>query len=302
MKIRIGVGFSGWPFESTQAFWDFVDLVEESGLDSIWLNDRIRNPTPALEPIAALAMIAGRTQRIKFGMSVAVLPVRDPIVLAKEIATIDYLCNGRMLPAFGLGLKDEKEWQAVGRTSEHRAGMTDEAVALMRRLWREDTVTHEGQFYKTHELTIQPKPLQQPIPVWFGGRTQAAYKRVARSGDGFLGAYQTPAACGRAVCAIREAAKSYEREVPEDHYGTIVPFHLGAEDISHEVEALVKRFPKVPFDAYAAWRTPDALLRRIDDYVEAGITKFVMRPMATGAALYEQIARLAKVAVPHYHG
>ncbi|WP_179131433.1 LLM class flavin-dependent oxidoreductase, partial [Candidatus Entotheonella palauensis] len=72
MKIRIGVGFSGWPFESTQAFWDFVDLVEESGLDSIWLNDRIRNPTPALEPIAALAMIAGRTQRIKFGMSVAV--------------------------------------------------------------------------------------------------------------------------------------------------------------------------------------------------------------------------------------
>ncbi len=301
MKIRIGVGFSGWPFESTQAFWDFVDLVEESGLDSIWLNDRIRNPTPALEPIAALAMIAGRTQRIKFGMSVAVLPVRDPIVLAKEIATIDYLCNGRMLPAFGLGLKNEKEWKAVGRTPDHRAGMTDEAVELMRRLWCEDNVTHEGEFYKTHELTIQPKPLQQPIPVWFGGRTQAAYKRVARSGDGFLGAYQTPADCGQAVCAIREAAASYEREVPEDHYGTIVPFHLGDEDISDEVEALVRRFPKLPFDTYAAWRTPDALRRRIDDYVEAGITKFVMRPMATGAALYEQFERLAKVAVPHYH-
>lgn len=301
MKIRIGVGFAGWPFESTQAFWDFVDLVEESGLDSIWLNDRIRNPTPALEPIAALAMIAGRTQRIKFGMSVAVLPVRDPIVLAKEIATIDYLCNGRMLPAFGLGLKNEKEWRSVGRTPEHRAGMTDEAVELMRRLWSEDRVTHEGEFYTTHELTIQPKPQQQPIPVWFGGRTQAAYKRVARSGDGFLGAFQTPADCGEAVCAIREAAETYEREVPEDHYGTIVPFHLGDEDISHEVEALVRRFPKLPFDSYAAWRTPDALLRRIDDYVEAGITKFVMRPMATGAALYEQFERLAKVAVPHYH-
>jgi probable F420-dependent oxidoreductase len=302
MKIRIGVGFSGWPFESTQAFWDFVDLVEESGLDSIWLNDRIRNPTPALEPIAALAMIAGRTQRIKFGMSVAVLPVRDPIVLAKEIATIDYLCNGRMLPAFGLGLKNEEEWKAVGRTPDHRAGMTDEAVDLMRRLWSEDRVTHEGAFYKTHELTIQPKPLQQPIPVWFGGRTQAAYKRVARSGDGFLGAYQTPDDCGQAVRAIREAAETYERTVPEDHYGTIVPFHLGDEDIDHEVAALVKRFPKMPFDSYAAWRTPDALLKRIDDYVEAGITKFVMRPMATGAALYEQFERLAKVTVPHYHG
>src|SRR5262245_31926226 len=86
MKVRIGVGFSGWPFARTEDFWDFVDLVEESGLDSIWLNDRIRNPTPALEPITGLAMIAGRTERIKFGMSVAVLPVRDPLVLAKEIA------------------------------------------------------------------------------------------------------------------------------------------------------------------------------------------------------------------------
>jgi alkanesulfonate monooxygenase SsuD/methylene tetrahydromethanopterin reductase-like flavin-dependent oxidoreductase (luciferase family) len=80
MKIRIGVGFSGWPFERTKDFWDFVDLVEASGLDSVWLNDRIRNPTPALEPITGLAMIAGRTERLKFGMSVAVLPVRDPIV------------------------------------------------------------------------------------------------------------------------------------------------------------------------------------------------------------------------------
>ena len=83
MKIRIGVGFSGWPFERVEDFWDMVDLVEESGLDSIWLNDRIRNPAPALEPITALAMIAGRTQRIKFGMSVAVLPVRDPLIVGQ---------------------------------------------------------------------------------------------------------------------------------------------------------------------------------------------------------------------------
>lgn len=67
MKIRIGVRFAGWPFERTRDFWDFVDLVEDSGLDSIWLNDRIRTPTPALEPITGLAMIAGRTERIKFG-------------------------------------------------------------------------------------------------------------------------------------------------------------------------------------------------------------------------------------------
>ncbi len=302
MKIRIGVGFSGWPFERTQDFWNFVDLVEESGLDSIWLNDRIRNPTPALEPISAIAMIAGRTQRIKFGMSVAVLPVRDPIVLAKELATIDFLCEGRMLPAFGLGAPKESEWLSVGKSPKNRGAITDEAVDLMRRLWNEDEVTHTGQFYTTHKLSINPKPKQEPMPVWFGGRSAAAYKRVGRMGDGFLGAYQTPHASGEAVGAIRQAAAEHERVVPEDHYGTIVPFHIGDTDVSQEVQALEKRIaPDTPFDSYAAWRTPDAIRRRIDDYVAAGITKFVMRPMASGPALYDQFEQLAKLTVPHYH-
>jgi probable F420-dependent oxidoreductase len=302
MKIRIGVGFSGWPFARTTDFWDFVDLIETSGLDSIWLNDRIRNPAPSLEPIAALAMIAGRTRRLKFGMSVAVLPVREPIVLAKEIATIDFLSQGRMLPAFGLGLNNAAEWHAVGRTTQHRGRMTDEAVHLMRRLWREDEVTHTGQFYTTHELSIQPKPHQQPIPVWFGGRSPAAYRRVARLGDGFLGSYQPPVEAGKAVYAIRQAAEEYQRIVPEDHYGTIVPFHFGDADVSTEIQALVKRIdPKTPFESYAAWRTPEALLRRLDEYIAVGVTKFVLRPMLSGPAVNDQFARLAEVVVPCYH-
>ena len=302
MKIRIGIGFSGWPFGSIEDFWAMVDLVEESGLDSIWLNDRIRNPAPALEPITALAMIAGRTQRIKFGMSVAVLPVRDPLIVAKEIATIDFLSKGRMLPAFGLGLPQEAEWLAVGRTPHRRGAMTDEAVPLMRRLWSEEAVSHAGEFYSTHELTIQPKPCQQPLPVWFGGRSQAAYKRVARLGDGFLGSYQPPSEAGKAVCAIRSAAEVYGRKVPEDHYGTIVPFHFGDGDLSDEIQTLMRRIdPDTPFESYVAWREPDAILRRIDEYVEVGVSKFVLRPMVSGAAFYDQLARLAKLVVPRYH-
>ena len=302
MKIRIGVGFAGWPFERTADFWDFVDLVEESGLDSIWLNDRIRNPTPALEPITALAMIAGRTTRIKFGMSVAVLPVRDPLIVAKELATIDFLSDGRMLPAFGLGVDNEAEWSAVGKTPKHRGPMTDEAVGLMRRLWSEDAVTHHGQFYATHELTIQPKPHQQPMPVWFGGRSPAAYRRVARLGDGFLGSNQPPTDVAEAICAIRQAADKYQRQVPEDHYGTIVPFHIGPDDISAQIEALVRRVnPRIPVESFAAWPTPEAVLRCIDSYVAVGVTKFVFRPLISGAAINDQFARLARIVVPRYH-
>jgi probable F420-dependent oxidoreductase len=302
MKIRIGVGFAGWPFERTADFWEFVDLVEESGLDSIWLNDRIRNPTPALEPITALAMIAGRTTRIKFGMSVAVLPVRDPLIVAKELATIDFLSDGRMLPAFGLGVDNEAEWSAVGKTPKHRGPMTDEAVALMRRLWSEDAVTHHGQFYATYELTIQPKPHQQPMPIWFGGRSPAAYRRVARLGDGFLGSNQPPADVAEAIGAIRQAADKYQRQVPEDHYGTIVPFHIGPDDISAQLEALVRRVnARGPVESFAAWPTPEAVLRCIDSYVAVGVTKFVFRPLISGAAINDQFARLARIVVPRYH-
>ena len=212
MKIRIGVGFSGWPFERVDDFWDMVDLVEESGLDSIWLNDRIRNPAPALEPVTALAMIAGRTRRIKFGMSVAVLPVRDPIIVAKEMATIDFLSGGRMLPAFGLGLAQEAEWLAVGRSPRGRGAMTDEAVPLMRRLWSEDAVSHAGEYYSTHELTIQPKPCQQPLPVWFGGRSPAAAVQTGGPSGGRLSGV-VPAALGRPA---RPCARS---AAPRRHMG-----------------------------------------------------------------------------------
>ena len=107
-------------------------------------------------------------------MSVAVLPVRDPLILAKEVATIDFLSDGRLLPAFGL-VDNEAEWLAVGKTPKHRG----EVVPLMRRLWSENAVTYCGRSHATHELTIQPKPRQQPMPVWFGGRSTAAYRRVA---------------------------------------------------------------------------------------------------------------------------
>jgi probable F420-dependent oxidoreductase len=247
-------------------------------------------------------MVAGRTKRIKFGMSVAVLPVRDPLILAKELATIDFLSNGRMLPAFGLGVDNEAEWLAVGKTPKHRGAMTDEAVSLMRRLWSEDAVTHRGQFYATHELTIQPKPQQQPMPIWFGGRSPAAYKRVGRLGDGFLGSSQPPTDVAHAIGAIRRAADEYQRVVPEDHYGTIVPFHLGDDDISAQIAALERRTnPRVPFESYAAWPTPEAVLRCIDAYVAVGVTKFVFRPMIAGPAINDQFARLAQIAVPSYH-
>jgi alkanesulfonate monooxygenase SsuD/methylene tetrahydromethanopterin reductase-like flavin-dependent oxidoreductase (luciferase family) len=227
-------------------------------------------------------------------------------VLAREIATLDFLSDGRLLPAFGLGLNLESEWSAVGRTTENRGAMTDEAVQLMRRLWSEDAVTHEGRFYRTRGLTINPKPKQRPIPVWFGGRSPAAYRRVGRLGDGFLGSFQSAADLGQAVVAIREAAEQNARKVPDDHFGTIVPFHFGDSDVGAALANLGRRLdprsqPASPLESYVAWRTPDAVRRRIDEYVAVGVSKFVFRPLASGPEVINQFDQLAQAVVSHYH-
>jgi alkanesulfonate monooxygenase SsuD/methylene tetrahydromethanopterin reductase-like flavin-dependent oxidoreductase (luciferase family) len=103
MSIRIGMGVAGFPFSSPAAFLRWVDLCEESPIDSIWFSERLVSAVPTLEPMVAMALVAGRTERLKFGMNAIVLPFRDPLVLAKECATLDYLSGGRLLPAFGVG-------------------------------------------------------------------------------------------------------------------------------------------------------------------------------------------------------
>ena len=114
MKVRVGLGIPG-QLRDAAAFWDWVDLCEASGVDSLWQSDRLITREPLLECISLLAALAGRTRRMKFGMSVAVVSFRDPLLLAKQCATIDWLSGGRLLPAFGIGDPQLPEWRATGR-------------------------------------------------------------------------------------------------------------------------------------------------------------------------------------------
>ena len=207
MSVRIGLGFAGFPFSETAAFWDWVDLCEGSDVDSIWLSERLVSPQPALEPMTALAAIAGRTRRLKFGMNAVVLPFRDPLVLAKECATLDFISDGRLLPMFGVGNDTAPEWKATGREPGGRGRQSNEIIEIMTRLWAEDRVTFAGKYYSYNEATISPKPKQQPLPLWIGGSSEAAIERTARLGSGWLGGSgQTPAQAGRIVASIQARA------------------------------------------------------------------------------------------------
>ena len=184
MKIRIGYGLGTRTKLNDERFADTVDALERLRFDSLWLSERLGGEAP--DPIVGMAFAAGRTQKLKFGTSVLVLPGRNPVVLAKELASLDRLSGGRLLPAFGLGVADPHEQQAFGVARGDRAAWFDEALPLIRRLWLEDSVDHDGPRFHFEALKVIPKPLQQPPDVWLGGLAPSELRRVGRLGDGWL--------------------------------------------------------------------------------------------------------------------
>src|SRR5262250_3451168 len=153
MSVGVGVGLMEFPFRHADDYWSWVDLCEAGGVDSLWQTDRVVSREPMLECMTAMAALAGRTRRLKFGINVVSLALRDPVLVAKQCATIDVLSNGRLLPAFGIGSPLAPEWEALGLDTKTRGRKTDECLEIIRRLWREESVDFAGAFYKLKSAT-----------------------------------------------------------------------------------------------------------------------------------------------------
>ena len=188
MKVRIGVGLGTRTRLHGPEFGDVVDTIERLGFDSLWLSERISGDAP--DPVVAMSYAAGRTTRLKFGMSVLVLPGRNPVVLAKELATLAVMSGGRLLPAFGLGVADAREHQAFGVERGERARWFDEALAVMRACWFDDVVDHDGERFHYEGLQVRPQPAR--LDVWLGGIAPSELRRVGRLADGWLPSFVTP--------------------------------------------------------------------------------------------------------------
>jgi probable F420-dependent oxidoreductase len=301
MTVAVGLGLMEFPFKGAQGYWRWVDLAEAGGADSIWQTDRLLSAQPMLECMTAMAALAGRTRRLKFGMNVVSLALRDPVLLAKQCATIDVLSEGRLLPAFGIGSPHAPEWKALHIDTKTRGRRTDEGLEIVRRLWREDKVDFVGEHYRLSGATISPKPVQANLPMWIGGGSEAAIRRTARIGTGWQGGPETPAEAGRIVAAIRTALIETGRSIDDDHYGASFPFHFGRASepaVARGMEAYTKRTGHAA-DAYFAVGDAGTIVWRIAEYVAAGISKFILRPVGTGdEAMLAQTRRLVEEVLP----
>lgn len=295
MKIRIGVGLGTHTLANTQeTFLPYVRDVERLGFDSLWLSERLTGDAP--DPLVALAVAAGATTKLKLGTGVLVLPGRNPVVLAKEMASLDRLSGGRFLPAVGLGAPTPVEHRAFGVERRERAAWFDEALPLIRRLWAEEDVHHVGERFEVQGVTIRPKPVQDPIEVWLGGQSRSELRRCGRLGDGWLPSFCTVDDVAQGWRVVSDAAAEADREIDPEHLGALVAYSRGP--IPDRVGALLAaRRPDLdPADVIPVGM--DALRSRLEAFTEVGASKFVVLPLEEPTDWTAELEEVAATVLP----
>ena len=291
MKVRIGFGLGTSTDLHGPSYGVVVDTLERLGFDSLWLSERISGPAP--DPLVAMAFGAGRTTNLKFGMSVMVLPGRNPVVLAKELATLATMSGGRLLPAFGLGAVDPVEQQAFGVERTERAKMFDEMLEVMRQCWTGQPFTHHGERYDYDGVTVLPAPKR--MDVWLGGIAPSELRRIGRLADGWLPSFVTPADAEAGRSVIEAVCAEHGREIEDDHYGVLVPYSFGPIP-ERLARLLAKRRPDLDDPAELVPTSWDGLTATIKRFVDVGTSKFVVLPLVEPGGAEGWVAHLEEAA------
>jgi alkanesulfonate monooxygenase SsuD/methylene tetrahydromethanopterin reductase-like flavin-dependent oxidoreductase (luciferase family) len=218
------------------------------------------------------------------------------------MATVDWLSQGRLFPAVGVGVELPREFEASGVPFAERGRRTDEAIHVLRLLWTQDEVTFQGQFYKLDRISVFPKPWQSPPPTGSAARASShAPHRPTATADPLV----TPEELRGGVHKVQDLAAAAGRQVPEDHFGTLVNFAIA--DTEEAALAMAQPYiPRVRVDEATmrqctAFGPVDGLLDRVEEYVKAGASKFILRPLCPPDRMLDQLAHMADRLCPEYH-
>jgi probable F420-dependent oxidoreductase len=219
------------PAATREALTLFARRAEALGFDSLWVSDHVVIPwairsrypynatgdfplspdTDFLEPLTALALVAGVTSRIRLGTSVLVLPHRHPVLLAKMLATLDRLAPGRVILGAGVGWMRE-EIELFGVDYARRGAWSDEAIRILRACWTDERASFRGEFFAFDDLGVRPRPARGAIPIWIGGHTERALRRVATLGDGWHAAFPSVEKLRDGIADLRKACAKVGRD------------------------------------------------------------------------------------------
>lgn len=201
-------------------------LAEELGYDSVWTGEHVVVPDPRvppspmepldpiLDPVVALAFLAARTSRIRLATGIIVLPQRNPLVLAKQLASLDAVSGGRVVFGMGVGYL-EPEMTAIGVSMERRGARAVEYLAAMRALWEQEQPAFDGEFVRFSGVNAHPRPAQKPLPVVMAGHSPAAHRRAARHADGWYGFFMRPEETAEQLEGLRRSLADEGRDMSE---------------------------------------------------------------------------------------
>ena len=273
MKVRFGVACRGQAELPLDAFPQLVDDLERLGFDSLWLPELMLNGP--FDPLVGLAYAAARTTRLKLG-AYLIVPGRNPVRLARELANLDRLSGGRLLLIMVLGQPNTPELLAQHVSKAERGALLDEVLPLLRRLWSGDVVQHHGPRYQLRDARLSPTPVQMPLEMWLGGQLPEALRRAGRLGDGWIPGLLTPTEAAAKRQRIEAAAAEAGRAIDPEHFGVNLTYSRGPLPVA-AVEQVRRRRPDLdPADLIPQSRT--ALHDRVKAWLAVGFSKFILWP------------------------
>ena len=283
-----------------------VELVDRSGYDSLWVGDHISFALPILDPLLQLAQAAVASRRLQLGTAVYLLPLRHPTPVAKQVSTLDHLTEGRFVFGVGVGGEFPKEYEACGVPLGERGARLSESLTVLRKLWTGEPASHDGRFFKFEGVTMQPPPRQAGgPPIWCGGRTDAALRRIGRMTDGWMSYVVTPEmfrdGLGKIAAAAKEAGRVFDRGFATAHllFTRIDDTYekaLNAATISLSTRYAMD-FRKAA-QRYGALGTPQDVVETIFKFQQAGVRHLILDFVGPYEERDQQIERFATEAMP----
>lgn len=293
--------------------------AEALGYDSLWLNEflqtepgvaaRFDDPPSYFEPIVTIAALAEITERIRFFTSTIVLPLHEPALLAKQVATLDVFSGGRLTVGIGLGGSAEEYHRMRGEVSSpNRGQMMDEYLPAMRALWKDRRASFQGKYVSFEEIEVYPKPTQDPVPIYMAGTADGVYRRIAQHGQGWIDTFLLPDAIRSALATINgywnEAGREGRPAVTRQFYLSIANTESEARENFERSLPSSRPAPTPPPDTEVAIiGTPARIADRIGDYLEAGVTEVCAIFYAPDlASTLRQMEQFASAVAPALRG
>ncbi len=286
-----------------------AERAEEWGLDSFWLSDHLLAPSPELDVVATLSLIASRTSRMKLGPSVLLLNLRHPLMAAKSFASLDYLSGGRMVMAVGTG-SNLADYAACGISPDARGKRLDEGIEVLRAVWKDRQASYHGRFFNFDNVTIEPRPAARAnndfgtMDIWIGGRAESALRRTARLGDGFFASFQTPEEYESSMAKIRAYAAEYGRANARIESGLILLCRIASsrEKALKEMQPMLSAMGRgsEAFLERSVYGSAEDIAAQMERYIAKGLDKFVLWPIAAPDSWDQQIELVGREIATHY--